>query len=230
VSDRRILPLFQIVLWRTRPGAGNLTGNSLDPARRQSNVTFTVWRYHKTVPSNDHPNVTRDQIVQSAAAAAFDRPLITNVYRSLVVEAIVDAALRPDWSWCSADYAGWDFEHEDGARLEVKQSAARQSWTAPSAGSRPASFDIAERTGFWRSGSEWVPGAGRHANIYVFAHHPITDDSADHRDPRQWRFYVAPASSLPSAKSIGLPRVATLANSCGFDGLAVAAARAKDQR
>ena len=163
-------------------------------------------------------------IVTKAAGSVFNKPLITNVYRAVIVEAIVDTALGGDWSWCSADYAGWDFEHVDGTRLEVKQSSARQSWAPPPKGGSVSSFDIAERTGWW-DGAVWRPGVGRHARIYVFAHHPVIDDTADHRDPEQWRFYVVAASSLPSTKRIGLSALQRLTPVVLFHQLAEAVAR-----
>jgi hypothetical protein len=46
-----------------------------------------------------------DRIVATAASAIFDKALVTNVFRSMLVEAIVNEALRPDWYWCGADYA-----------------------------------------------------------------------------------------------------------------------------
>jgi hypothetical protein len=36
----------------------------------------------------------------------------------------------------------------------------------------------------------------RYADIYIRAHHPVEDLSADHRDPHQWRFYIALAAAL----------------------------------
>ena len=168
---------------------------------------------------NQNTSTAGAQIVESATRAAFDKPLVTNVYRSVIVEAIVDAALRPAWRWCSADYAGWDFEHASGAHLEVKQSAAKQSWTASSKGYVAPRFDIAERTGFW-VGATFFPGQGRNAHIYVFAFHPRTDDAADHREPDQWVFYVLAASDLPAAKSIRLSSVAKLVDACSFGDLA----------
>jgi len=44
----------------------------------------------------------------------------------------------------------------------------------------------------------------RNADIYVLALHSTTDDSADHRDPQQWSFFVVKASALPDMKRIGL--------------------------
>lgn len=66
-------------------------------------------------------------IQRKVADAAFGRPLITNVMRGQVVEAIVACALEPECRWCAADYSSWDFDRADGVRLEIKQSAARQS-------------------------------------------------------------------------------------------------------
>ncbi len=153
---------------------------------------------------------TADDIRVSASQAASGSPIIQNNLRALVVEAIVDAALRPSWRWCSVDWAGWDFEHETGIKLEVKQSAVRQTWAAPKSKLVPR-FDIRERTGYWEDGATWIAQPGRNAQIYVFAHHPFVDETADHRDPLQWRFYVIRASVLPVARTIGLPGVNKLA-------------------
>ena len=156
-----------------------------------------------------------ERVIAHAARAAFGQLLVTNTLRSMVVEAMLDLALLADWRWCAADFAGWDFEHADGTRLEVKQSAARQTWAAPLRPSRP-SFDIAQRLGYWEGGSTWVEGAGRHAHIYVFAHHPAVDAKADHRDPQQWDFYVAGTEALPATKSISLARVREIVPACGY--------------
>jgi hypothetical protein len=149
-----------------------------------------------------------EQIRQRVADRAFGQRLIVNVHRSLVAEAIVAAALEPNWRWCSADYASRDFDRADGVRLEVKQSAARQSWTTdqPSA----CSFDIASRSGRYEEGTRWIDSPGRNADIYVFAHHPLFGDEADHCDPAQWQFYVVPTGSLPEGKRIGLGRLRAL--------------------
>lgn len=160
-----------------------------------------------------------EAVRRHASDAAFGRPLIQNNLRAMVVEAMVDLALPEGWRWSSADWAGWDFEHNDGTRLEVKQSAARQTWAAPrNPGQRR--FDAALRQGRWE-GSVWLNEPGRHAHLYLFADHPITDDTADHRDPAQWLFYLVAASALPSAKTVSLNRVALLAAPSRYDELAV---------
>ncbi|WP_156677946.1 hypothetical protein [Sphingomonas profundi] len=157
------------------------------------------------------------EIMAAASAAAFGRPLVTNVLRGLVVEAIVAAALCPSWRWCSQDYHAWDFERADGLRLEVKQSAMRQSWESI----RPSrcAFDIAERTGRW-DGAEWIGDRRRWADLYIFALHEVLDASADHRDPQQWSFYVVGASRLPHQQTIGLRGVRRLGEPCRIDDLA----------
>jgi hypothetical protein len=164
---------------------------------------------------------TVDDIVGTATEVTFNKPLVTNVFRSVLVEAIVAAAL-PDWDWCSSDYASWDFQHRDRTRLEVKQSAARQTWFTGRASS--ASWDVAPRTGYWKptasGGPKWVPRPGRCAHIYVLAHHPVVNRKADHRDARQWLFYVVATSALPKTKSLSQAGAAMLADAVTFEELA----------
>lgn len=162
-------------------------------------------------------SISKTSVVEKASAFAFGRPLVMNVLRSIIVEAIVSEAL-PDWEWCSHDYAAYDFRHSDGTRLEVKQSAARQTWSSPR--HSRASWDIRPRTGYWKEGTEWVPGPGRNADIYVFAHHPVTGDEADHRDALQWRFFVIATSDLPDTATLSEPRAASLSTAATFAGLA----------
>lgn len=149
---------------------------------------------------------------------AFGRPLVDNSFRGVLAEAVVRMALDSDWRWCSEAWGGWDFEHEDGTRLEVKQSAARQSWAPPPSSVRQPSFDIRARTGHW-VGSEWIEGSGRKAHLYIFAYHPRTDDGADHRDPLQWTFSVVEAKELPDRKTIGFRPLAALRPFIAFDAL-----------
>jgi hypothetical protein len=145
--------------------------------------------------------------------AMFGKPLVTNVFRSLLVEAMIARALGPQWRWCAADFAAWDLEHESGFRLEVKQSAARQSWSQPGGASSSPRFDIAYRKGRW-DGPSWIEDRARHAHAYVFAFHPLTGEEADHRLAEQWRFYPVLTSALPEAASISLERLGRLAPAC----------------
>lgn len=145
---------------------------------------------------NDLPS----RVAQLASDATFNRPLVTNIFRGIIAEAIVSLAL-PDWRWVSADYSPYDFEHPDGTKLEVKQSSLRQSWVT----AKPSvpSWDIAARTGSYGDDG-WLPKVGRNADIYVLALHGTTDDTTDHRDPDQWCFFVIPTAQLPSTKRLGV--------------------------
>jgi hypothetical protein len=160
---------------------------------------------------------TVEEIRAKVSATAFGDPLISNIYRGLVVEIIVGAALGSEWRLCSGDWRGWDFEHSSGCRLEVKQSAARQTWTGSRNVTKPI-FDIRTRTGYFE-GADWIADPRRFADIYVFAHHPVMDESADHRDVRQWRFHVVTANRLPIGKTIGLTKIAALSAGVPWIGL-----------
>ena len=157
------------------------------------------------------------EVHRKVSEFAFGSPLVTNVLRGHVAEAIIALALEPEWRWCANDYASWDFERADGLRLEVKQSAARQSWTTAGRSSPPA-FDIRERTGYWNAG-QWVAEAGRPADIYVLAYHAVADATADHRDPQQWTFAVISRAELPAQKTIGLGRASQFGSCHSFDSL-----------
>jgi hypothetical protein len=159
-----------------------------------------------------------DQVIERVSREAFGRPLITNVLRGHVVEAIIAMALEPQWAWCGSDYSSWDFERADGLRLEVKQSAARQTWEPPAHGIIRTSFDIKKRTGRWE-GANFIEEAGRAAHLYLFAFHPRADNSADQRDPSQWEFYAVPTVQLPDTQRIGLSAVRRLTDSIGYTDL-----------
>jgi hypothetical protein len=159
-----------------------------------------------------------DDVIARASEAAFGKPLVTNVLRGQMVEALISLAIEPEWKWCSADYSPWDFERADGCRLEVKQTSFRQTWAPPSHGKVNRSFDIAARKGRWE-GAVWIEELKRHADLYVFACHDVRDATADHRDPAQWSFFVVPTSLLPPTKRIGLSRVRTLADPVGVGRL-----------
>ncbi len=163
-----------------------------------------------------------DEVLIRASAALFGKPLVVNVWRAVLVESIINLTLPREWSWCATDYASWDFQHADGTRLEVKQSAARQSWKSVGR-TNVARFDIAARLSTW-DGTIWVPAASplRHADFYVLAYHPVTDDTADHRNPRQWVFYVVPTFRLPTMRSISLQAVQRLTGPVSCDQLAEA--------
>lgn len=158
-------------------------------------------------------------VQRKAADTAFNRRHVVNVLRGLLAEVIVELALEGEWTRPTSDYAGWDLEHGDGLKLEVKQSAAWQTWSSDGQPS-VCSFDVASKTGRWEGGKVWVPEPGRQAHLYVFAHHPVADDTADHRDPSQWHFYVVPTRSLPNVRRLSLKRLQALSTPVTFENLA----------
>lgn len=158
-------------------------------------------------------------IQEEAGKLAFGRPILMNTFRAVVAEAIVAQGLGARWHHCAADYHPFDFQRDDGVALEVKQSAARQSWAKD--GDKPSKcvFDIAEREGRYVE-DIWVKERRRWADIYILAHHPRTDVLADHRDPDQWAFYVALTRDLPTQATLRLSRAVTLSRQASFVTLA----------
>src|SRR5437588_4103907 len=162
-----------------------------------------------------------NEIALRLAARLFDQPLIQNQYRSRFVEAMLEPYLAcVGWRHVGDNWAGWDFQHDaTRTRLEVKQSAAWQTWD-PIKVERgrpmkpgPGIFDIAARTGWFdEAGAAWTPEAGRPADVYVFAWNGGIGNEADHRSPEQWEFFVVPAIALPDKKaSIRIKRVRLIA-------------------
>lgn len=146
-----------------------------------------------------------DEILESLKNKLFNVPIMSNLYRPHYVEHMIAIGLGEGFQLMSGDWGGWDIDGQQGKhrlRIEIKQSAALQTWTNhPSRGGKltRGSFDIAPRTGYFdESGAVWVPDPGRHAEIYILAWHPITDETkADHRDPAQWLFFIIPTNELP---------------------------------
>jgi hypothetical protein len=164
-----------------------------------------------------------NEIARRLATRLFDQPLIMNTYRGTFIEAMLEPYLsRSGWR-PTGDYFGWDFKHDGGAKLEIKQAAARQTWDelgpaplgVPLFGrARPGvprpkrriSFDIHARTGTWNP-SGWTANPGRQAQLYVFAYHGQIS-GCDQRRPDQWEFFTVPTADLdaklPAHKSVGL--------------------------
>lgn len=150
----------------------------------------------------------------------FDRPLIENKWRGAYVEFLVAELVGAPWFFAGQDWGGHDLEHPDGTRVEIKQSAARQSWTASDSSkvAKPR-FGIRAAKGFY-CGADWTDSVSRRAHIYVFAWHPVASAEADHRNERQWEFYVASATRLPDGRaSLGLQPLRAFATKCCSDEL-----------
>ncbi len=154
-------------------------------------------------------NIAAD-IISQIASEIYDRPIMSNLARPPYVERMVARVLGGGWQHVGSDWNGWDVEHRpSGARLEVKQSARRQSWTESGkfkANDAPR-FDIRHRAGQYAADKKtWIKGEVRPADIYVFAWHGMFDpiERVDHRVPDQWTFFVLAERKLPKLKSIGL--------------------------
>lgn len=142
----------------------------------------------------------RETIIRSIIDDLYDVPIIGNIYRGDYVERLIVLSLGTGFHLVSADWAGWDIESDAGLRIEVKQSAALQTWSAADTPAK-GKFSIEEKQGYWVAGNRWIAEPGRPADLYILAWHPIDDrDLADHREPAQWRFFVVPARQLPAGQ------------------------------
>ena len=138
------------------------------------------------------------------ARRLFDRQFIQNSFRGAFVEELIAPLLgHHRWRHCGDDWSSWDFQHESGARLELKQSAFVQSWLDESGvADRNPTFNIGEKKGHWEGGVfRRYEAPARPAHVYVFAWHGIEDRNfADHRNLNQWKFYLLTASALPTGQ------------------------------
>jgi hypothetical protein len=162
-------------------------------------------------------------VIDRLTRRLFGSPILRNSIRGEAVEEIVAMALEPGWELCSGDWGPCDLiRPANKLRIQVKQSAARQSWHKGECPPPKPRFSIAEKAGRWEEGDRWVEEASRNADIFIFAWHPITDATADHRDPDQWLFHLVLERDLPPQKSISLPAIHALAAAVPFAGLAAA--------
>ena len=158
-----------------------------------------------------------NEIARRLAEKLFDQPLIENQFRSAYIEAMIGPCLEPDgWRYVGDGWSGWDFERGERPedRLEVKQSAAHQTWSDARNIQTRGAFDIRPRKGyFYEGGTKYAGIPGRCAGVYVFAWNPIFGPDTDHRDPNQWEFYVVSASALPeNQRTISLSKIKRLAD------------------
>jgi hypothetical protein len=162
----------------------------------------------------------REIIFDQIRCELFDKPVMSNLIRPHYVERMILFFLGRGWGHVGADWAGWDLQNRNRVRIEIKQSASRQTW----AGRRKANgerlgptkpiFDIREHASYFADGGRrHVKSQGRPADLYVFAWHGKykPKKEVDHREPEQWTFYVLPASRLPiGQKSISLTKLKRL--------------------
>jgi hypothetical protein len=174
--------------------------------------------------------VTAETIIHRLTERLYGSPIIRNDARGELVEEIVAVALEPDWQLCGTDWASCDLLHPARKlRMQVKQSAARQTWHKSGSRTPKPCFSISEKNGRWEEGDRWVEERSRNADIFVFAWHPVTDGSADHRDPHQWEFFVVPEKRLPRQSSISLSRIRQLTEPARFGELRAKVSEAAHQ-
>ena len=122
-------------------------------------------------------------------ARLYGQPIIRNVLRGELVEQFVLDALGNDWL-AAGDYEAWDIQSLNGKhRIQVKQSAARQSWAEVNCKPSNPRFSI-KGSKAWTDDGGWGGETSRQATHYILAWHPLVDASADHREPTQWEFYL----------------------------------------
>lgn len=173
------------------------------------------------------------RVVERLFQRLYNQRIIDNVDRGVYVEYMIEAALQdsdPAWE-CMPGWSMWDLEHKgSGARVEVKQSAKRQTWSVGSQSAVSSRFGIAPTKSYWDNATGiWLETEPqRWADLYVFAYHPEDDeDTADHRQPEQWEFYLVPEQQLPPLqKTIGLNLVRSMGSLCRFHELAELVTRA----
>ena len=161
------------------------------------------------------------EIALRLAAKHFDKRLIENSFRSALIQGMIEPFLAPGgWRYIGDGWGGWDFERSDGAKLEVKQSAAHQTWSDTQSARSLGTFDTRAKIGFYdNGGSKWTVSPGRPAHVCLFAWNGTFGEETDHRDQTQWDFYAIPTSLLPvGQKTITLDGVRRLAIQAGQDG------------
>lgn len=162
---------------------------------------------------------SRHEVLARLFERLYGSPVVRNDLRGELVEEIVGIALAPEWKLSGSDWGACDLQHvATGHKIQVKQSAANQSWKIGSAGRSRPRFSIATKQGRYE-GADWIPGEGRNADVFIFAWHCKTGEDCDHANPEQWKFYVVAESKLPAQKSLGLAQIEKLAAPLSFSSL-----------
>lgn len=167
------------------------------------------------------PMPTAAEIADAAARTAFGGPIVSNVYRALVAEAIVAAVLEPRWRRAGAIGSASAFER-GRYRLEVRQAAALRAMDEEPRREHEIGFDVRPRPEAQEPRTRAAREAGA-TTTFLFAFHGEGDpDFADHRDPEQWRFFLVPRQALPTRWRVTLPAVRRLAPELRFGDLGAA--------
>lgn len=164
-------------------------------------------------------NPGRGRVLSKLFDRLYRGPIIRNDLRGELVEEIVVLALAPEWRLCGSDWGACDLLHEEsGLKIQVKQSASRQSWPSGKTGYGAPRYSIATKTGRYE-GTDWIAGQGRNVDVFIFAWHGVTGPECDHADPSQWKFHAVAEPGLPAQKSLGLQQIQRLAAAVDYFGL-----------
>ncbi len=85
-----------------------------------------------------------DRTVRRLVKSVYHQCLINNAERGAYVEHMIALALEEQGWKLTWPWASWDLHHQDIARIEVKQSAARQPWHARPEHERRSAADCRE--------------------------------------------------------------------------------------
>ena len=179
---------------------------------------------HRIAASDRTADPLRHKVI-SSIVQRHDRAIMTDGHRQEYLVCLVAELLAPGWvsPWTMGhDWAPWDLEHGSGARIQIKQSAARGPWdVGRKVDTRTSWFNIARPDLFMSLEGELIAPPDRLAEIYIFAWHGETRESAaDHRAPEQWTFFVVPASSLrANLRSIGVHDLVEITDAVEFESL-----------
>ena len=93
--------------------------------------------------------MTAADIRAAAARRHYAPKILDNADLGDIAEEIVASVLEPDWRYVGEAWAGWDFQHDDGTRLQLKQGAELQTWGK----TKTRAFSIPRQKGHWVNGS-----------------------------------------------------------------------------
>lgn len=146
---------------------------------------------------------SREDIVTLVGRLMYQQRILNNTHRGNVVEAMVLAALGPDWKLVGLGWHPWDLERGSGSsriRIQVKQWAALQLWTPKKPGRPKVTLGSKEKPpGYFSRDNPGVniEPEGWFCDLFVIGIHRESDrDRADQVDPAQWQFLVIPTCDL----------------------------------
>lgn len=147
----------------------------------------------------------------------FDSRLMQNNLRGIWAEYMVADALGRNCSIVSQSWNAWDLQFGDPAseypnriRIQVKNTARTQVWHQATRRLTDCQWSLALRnkSAFFDRDNPGVQceDYGFLCDVFVLCHHFIEDwKVADHRDARQWRFFVVPVTLEHSIYRIVVP-------------------------